>query len=130
MSGQRIWIILGWIALPTVMYGGYSLMQLMNRGNVLTPVQVTSFRAGHVHAGVLTLMSILYYTYLDQTALPVLAKNAACVALLIGILAQSGGFFIQLHPGRTSLVIGVTITGAAVLACAILVLIVGLVSFP
>jgi hypothetical protein len=50
MLGLRVWIILTWIALPTVMYGGYSLLQLMNRGDVLTPVEVNLFRAGHAHA--------------------------------------------------------------------------------
>jgi hypothetical protein len=69
MSGLRAWIIFAWIALPTVMYGGYSLLRLINRGNVLTPFQVTWFRAGHAHAGVLILMSLLYYTFLDQTSL-------------------------------------------------------------
>ena len=65
MNGLRVWIILAWIALPTVMYGGYSLLSLINRGNALTPSQVTWFRAGHAHAGVLLLMSLLYYTLMD-----------------------------------------------------------------
>ena len=47
MNGLRGWTIFAWIALPTVMYGGYSLLNLVNRGNVLTPFQVTWFRAGH-----------------------------------------------------------------------------------
>jgi hypothetical protein len=58
MNGLRVWIILAWIALPTVMYGGYSLLQLINRGDALTPAQVGWFRAGHAHAGVLLLMSL------------------------------------------------------------------------
>ena len=103
MSGLRGWIIFAWIALPTVMYGGYSLIRLINRGNVLTPVQVSFFRAGHAHAGVLTLMSLLYYTFLDQTSLPLSVKHAACAAIVVGILAQSGGFFIHLTPERASL---------------------------
>src|ERR1700733_2612741 len=69
MNGLRGWIIFAWIALPTVMYGGYSLIQLINRGSVLTSAQVGFFRVGHAHAGVLTLMSLLYYTFLDQTSL-------------------------------------------------------------
>jgi len=46
MSGLRGWIIFAWIALPTVMYGGYSLIRLINRGNVLTPVQGKLFPGG------------------------------------------------------------------------------------
>jgi hypothetical protein len=60
MNNLRGWIIFTWIAPPTVMYGGYSLIQLINRGNVLTPAEVSFFRASHAHAGVLTLMSLLY----------------------------------------------------------------------
>jgi hypothetical protein len=58
MNGLRGWIIFAWIALPMVMYRGYSLIQLIKRGNVLTPAQVGFFRAGHAPAGVLTLMSL------------------------------------------------------------------------
>ena len=38
----------------------------INRGNVLTPTQINFFRAGHAHADVLTLISLLYYVFLDQ----------------------------------------------------------------
>jgi hypothetical protein len=46
MNGLRVWIILAWVALPTVMYGGYSLLHLINRDNALTEFQVRWFRAG------------------------------------------------------------------------------------
>jgi len=128
MSGLRGWIIFAWVALPTVMYGGYSLIRLIGQGNVLTPVQVNFFKAGHAHPGVLTLMSLLYYTFLDQTPLPLPVKHAACAALVVGILAQSGGFFIHLFPERASLGTKVTLTGAVILVCAIAVLIYGLIS--
>ena len=103
MNGLRGWIIFAWIALPTVMYGGYSLIRLIKRGNVLTPAQVDFFRAGHAHAGVLTLMSLLYYMFMDLTALPAAVKHAACAAIVVGILAQSGGFFIHLSPSKAAL---------------------------
>ncbi len=133
MSGLRVWIILAWIALPTVMYGGYSLLHLNNRGNVLTPFQLTWFRAGHAHAGVLLLMSLLYYTFLDQTALPLTVKHAACLILVVGILAQSGGFFIHMlvgEPNKASVGTTVTVAGAVLLALAILVLVNGLIAAP
>ena len=109
------------------MYGGYSLLRLIKHGNMLTPAQVSLFRAGHAHAGVRILMSLLYYTFLDQTSLPVTVKHAACAALVVGILAQSGGFFIQLLPERASLGTHVTFAGAILLVCAILLPIYGLV---
>ena len=133
MSGLRVWIILAWIALPTVMYGGYSLLHLINRGNVLTPFQVSWFRAGHAHAGVLLLMSLLYYTFLDKTSLPLTIKHAACLTLVVGILAQSGGFFIHMlvgQPNEASIGTTVTVTGAVLLAIAVLVLVYGLITAP
>jgi hypothetical protein len=131
MTSLRIWIILSWIALPTVMFGGYSLLRLLNRGDALTPFQVSCFRAGHAHAGVLLLMSLLYYLFLDQTGLPASLKLAACVALFVGILAQSGGFFIHMlvgQPNRASVGTTVTMAGAALLACAVIVLVYGLIT--
>jgi hypothetical protein len=133
MSGLRVWIILSWIALPTVMFGGYSLLQLLNRGDVLTPFQVTWFRAGHAHAGVLLVMSLLYYTFLEKTSLSAAIKHGACVALFVGILAQSGGFFLHMvmgQPNQTSIGTAVTVTGAILLACAVVVLVYGLVTAP
>jgi hypothetical protein len=126
MSELRVWIVLAWIALPTVMYGGYSLLRLINQGNVLTPVQVSLFRAGHAHAGVLLLMSLLYYSFMARTALPATLKHAACAMLVVGILCQSGGFFVQMIPRRASLGAAVTVTGAVLLVCAIAVLVYGL----
>ena len=131
MNGLRAWIIFAWIALPTVMYGGYSLLQLINRDNALTDFQVRWFRAGHAHAGVLILMSLLYYTFMDKTELSPSVKHSACALLLVGILAQSGGFFIHMLVGKTSRAsIGTTVTviGAILLILAIAVLVYGLIT--
>jgi hypothetical protein len=130
VSGLRGWIIFAWIALPTVMYGGYSLLELINRCGVLTPAQIAWFRAGHAHAGVLTLMSLLYFTFMDKTYLSPAVKHLACAAIALGILAQSGGFFIQMMPDRASLGTAVTETGAVVLACAIALLVNALIAMP
>ena len=133
MASLRIWIILSWIALPTVMFGGFSLLRLLNRGDVLTPFQVDCFRAGHAHAGVLLLMSLLYYVFLDRTTLPASVKQVACVALFVGILAQSGGFFLHMalgQPKRASIGTTVTIAGAVILACAVIALVYGLITTP
>jgi hypothetical protein len=129
--GLRVWVIISWIALPTVMFGGYSLLQLLNRGDALTPFQVTWFRAGHAHAGVLLVMSLLYYTFLDKTSLSAAVKHGACAVLFVGILAQSGGFFLHMimgQPNQTSIGTAVTVTGAILLAGAVLILVYGLLA--
>ncbi len=41
MDATRTFATLSWITLPTVMYGGYALRSLMERGDGLTPFQQT-----------------------------------------------------------------------------------------
>lgn len=129
MNELRGWMICSWVALPTVMYGGYSLLQLLNKSNAITPFRQTWFRAGHAHAGVLLLMSLLYYTFMDKTLLSPALKHAGCATIVVGILAQSGGFFIHMvkgQPGRASIGTRVTAIGAILLTCAIALLVYGL----
>lgn len=133
MTELRGWMIFSWIALPTVMYGGYSLLQILNKTNALTPFQITWFRAGHAHAGVLLLMSLLYYTFMDKSSLSAALKHAGCATVAVGILAQSGGFFIHMlkgQPDRASIGTTVTTIGALLLACAIALLVYGLATAP
>jgi len=47
------WSIYSWIALPTVMYGGYALLRLLTQANAPRSFRLTWFRVGHAHAGVL-----------------------------------------------------------------------------
>ena len=116
-------------AIPTVMYGGYALLGLLSRGE-LSEFQQTFFRAGHAHAGVLLLMSLLYHYYMEQTGLSRGLKLVGATIVLVGILAQSGGFFLHMvvgQPGSPSLGTTVTTVGAVLLAVAILLLVYGLI---
>lgn len=79
--------------------GGYSLLQLLNKANAITPFRLTWFRAGHAHAGVLLLMSLLY-TFMDKTSLAPGVKHTGFATVVVGILAQSGGFFIHIVKGQ------------------------------
>src|ERR1700739_4747616 len=100
MDPIRLFSLISWIALPTVMFGGYSLLELLVRGHPgLRPFRPSYFRAGHAHAGVLLVMSLLYYTYLAQPTFSSGLKLLACLMLLIGLLAQSGGFFLHMLVG-------------------------------
>lgn len=121
----RLFVIIAWIQLPTVMYGGYALLAMLNRGQPITDFQRTYFRAGHAHAGVLVLMSMLYYIFLSQTDLSMPTKVAASVAVIAGSLLQSGGFFVHMargEPGQRSIGTTITTAGALVLAGASLFL--------
>lgn len=130
MHTLRLFSIIAWIAIPTVMYGGYALLGLLTRGG-LTEFQQTFFRAGHAHAGVLLLMALLYHHYMEQTNLRPGVKVGAAAVVLVGILAQSGGFFLHMaigQPGAPSLGTTVTSLGALLLAAAVLVLVYGLIT--
>src|SRR5258708_32635421 len=106
MDPIRVFSIISWIALPTVMFGGYSLLRLLAADNTwLTPFREKYFRAGHAHAGVLLLLSLLYSIYLAQTTFSGGLKLVAWIVLVIRIPAQSGGFCLHMlvgTPGRWS----------------------------
>jgi hypothetical protein len=131
MGPTKVFSIVGWILLPTVMLGGYSLLQLMVAGNVLTPFQVTYFRAGH--AGVLLIVALLYHSYLDKTTLSNGLKWLACAAMLISVLAISGGFFVHMSVGEpkgASVGIIITSLGAVLLTLDVFLLVYGLIKSP
>jgi hypothetical protein len=130
MEPTRLFAIVSLISLPAVMFGGYSLRRFMERGPRLSTFQRIYFRAGHAHAGVLLVLSLVYYQYLDQTSIDDGLKWLACAVLAIGVLAQSGGFFLHMAVGAEdgpSSGTLLTTTGAVLLAAAVLFLAYGLI---
>ena len=112
------------VSLPTVMYGGFSLLQLGTKGK-LTAFQTTFFRAGHAHAGVLLVLSLAALDVLDRTDLGDGAVWTVCLLLTLGVIAQSGGMFLHMaigRPGKWSAGNWVTTAGAGCLAVALLTL--------
>jgi hypothetical protein len=99
MSELRGCIIYSWIVLPTVMYGGYALLRLLTQANTLTPFRLTWFRGGHAHAGVLLLMSLLYYTFMNKTSLSPAVKHAGCATLVGGNPGSTGRFLSPYDQG-------------------------------
>jgi hypothetical protein len=75
-------------------------------------------------------MSLVYYGYADKTTLPPDVKLAACAALAVGIVMQSGGFFWHAFLDKNGATTGLRITriGALLLAAAVLVLAYALVT--
>lgn len=132
LGSLKGWMLYSWIALPTVMYGGYALLQLVAKGED-TAHRRAWFKAGHAHAGVLLLMSLLYYEFIAKTPLPTTWLHIGCALLIAGILAQSGGFFVHMlrgEPGRTSIGTTMTSVGALLLTAAIAILVYGLYLAP
>lgn len=110
-------------ALVTVEFGGWSLLGLLTSRDELTPFQEQFFRAGHGHAGVLLVLALVYLVLLPQTSLSSSAQLGLSATLLLGILLQSGGFFVHLLVGDTGQAsLGTTVTrlGALLLAAALI----------
>ncbi len=120
----KLFTVIVLVALPTVMYGGFSLLQLGIRGS-LNEFQMTYFRAGHAHAGVLLVLSLAALDVLARTDLGGGAVWTVCLLLAIGTIAQSGGMFLHIavgRPGKWSAGNWVTTAGAGCLAAALLTL--------
>lgn len=114
----QLFTVIALVSLPTVMFGGYSLLGLL-RTRKLTGEQHSYFRAGHAHAGVLLVLALVSLQLLGQGGLGEAARWATCLLLLFGVLAQSGGLFLHLLP-RRGLARGVTTGGGVLLGAAML----------
>ncbi|MEV5298478.1 hypothetical protein [Amycolatopsis methanolica] len=125
LSGStQLFTVIALVSLPTVMFGGYSLLALL-RKRKLTDGQRAYFRAGHAHAGVLLVLALITLQLVAAGGLGAAGQWVVCLLLLVGILAQSGGMFLNLLPGRKPLAHGVTVSGAVLLAAAMITTAVG-----
>ena len=119
--------VISLLSLVSVEYGGWSLLGFLTGRGQLGEFREQFFRAGH--AGVLLVLSLVYFLYLDRTGYSTGVQWIAGLLLLLGIMAQSGGFFLHLalsQKNRSSLGTVVTRTGALLLAAALIVLAIGL----
>jgi hypothetical protein len=118
----RLFTVIALVSVPTVMFGGFSLLRLLPTGK-LTAFQIRNFRVGHAHAGVLLVLVLILLPHLAGTDLSSGVRWLVCLLLLVGVLAQSGGFFLHMAIGREgawSAGNTVTAIGAILLTAAIL----------
>ena len=121
------------LLLVTVMFGGVSLLRILEDGNILDDWQVSQFRAGHAHAGVLIILSLAYVILLERTRWSDRTRSLMMATLVAGGLAQSGGFFLHMLVGEAeafSAGIALTLAGALLLATAVIALGVSLLRVP
>ncbi len=118
------------IGLVTVEYGGWALLTFLSGREGLADWQKSFFRAGHAHAGVLLVHSLVYLLYLPRADFSDGLEWVAGGVLLAGVLAQSGGFFLHLgvgQQGQPSVGTKLTRTGGLLIAAALITLAVGLI---
>ena len=102
MEPTKVYPIVAVLSLVTVEYGGWALLSFVSaRRGQLNDFQTQFFRAGHAHAGVLLVLSLVYFLYLDaRTDFAESTQWIAGAILLAGVLAQSGGFFLHFGVGE------------------------------
>jgi hypothetical protein len=121
------------ITVPTIQYGGYFLLtSLMDKtsGYMDNPLRQNFFRAGHAHAGVFIILSLVCQLLADAAVLPASLLWTARIAVpLAAILIPAGFFFSMLSPATTqpSSAVGLIYAGAVVLAVGVILLGVGLI---
>jgi hypothetical protein len=92
------------IVLPTVMYGGVSLLYFLysDPSYMMNPLRQNLFRAGHAHAGVLLILSLVALKYVDEATLSNAWKNIVRAFIpSAAILMPAGFFFSVLKPDAT-----------------------------
>ena len=90
------------VLVPTIEFGGWSLLRMIARripGYLDNPVRQNLFRAGHAHAGVLLLLTLVGILYVDQTDLSGGIKTLVRTGLALApVLMPAGFFFSVLRP--------------------------------
>ena len=120
------------LTVPSIMYGGLTLLGILTRGVAgiappgltLDETQWALFRAGHAHAGVWVILSLLLQVFLDSATLSAGLKWVARISAPLAAVAISGGFFgVAFQPGfrwlmyfgAASLLVALLLTGVGLL---------------
>jgi len=120
------------ITVPTIQYGGYFLLtSLMDKGSgyMENPLRQNFFRAGHAHAGVIVILSLICQMLADAAVLPAPLLWLVRVGVPLSAILLSAGFFFSVLPPTTTQANGAVsliYVGAVILACAVVSLGVGL----
>ncbi len=123
------------LTVPAIMYGGATLLGIVTGGTAgvsagslaLDETQRALWRAGHAHAGVWLILSLVIQVLLDPAAIGSGWKWTARIAAPVAAVAVSGGFFgLALFPAFRWLLY----FGALALAVAVIVTAVGLLRKP
>ncbi|HTZ72707.1 MAG TPA: hypothetical protein VMB47_02205 [Candidatus Aquilonibacter sp.] len=116
------------ITVPTIEYGGTFLLGMVKRSDpeyVNNPLRQNLFRAGHAHAGVLVILSLVVQLLADALNVPeglslVARLGAPCAAILMPL-----GFFLSVAQSGTQRpngMISLVYVGALLLAISVVVM--------
>lgn len=124
------------VTLPSVMFGGAAILSfLIGRapGYVDNPLRHDLWRAGHAHAGVYLILSLVILRYVDDAALSpswkwmarlgapiaaILIPAAFFLSTLSPEATSTNGFIYLAYPGAVSLALGVLTLGVGLIRAA------------
>ena len=124
------------ITVPTIQYGGYFLLtSLMNKGSgyMDNPLRQNFFRAGHAHAGVIVILSLVCQMLADAAVLPTPMLWFVRIGVPLSAILISAGFFFSVLPTtatQASGAVALIYAGAVILAAGVVTLGVGLLQSP
>lgn len=123
------------ILMPAVVYGGTSILSLLvgDPGYAQNQLRQDLWRAGHAHAGVLLVLSLVTLRYVDEANLPGRLKAVARHSVPASAVLLPAAFFLSvLSPEATEPngLIYLAHVGAVSLAVGLLVLGIGLIRRP
>jgi hypothetical protein len=121
------------ITIPTVMFGGSTLLTNLVRrmpGYVDNPLRHDLWRAGHAHAGVYLVLSLVMLRYVDEAALSDGWKWVARLGAPAAAILIPAAFFLSVaspSAAEPNALLALVWPGAASLALSVVVLGIGLV---
>lgn len=124
------------LALPLVAFGGASLLSMILGqvpGYLDNPVRQDLWRAGHAHAGVLLVLSLVMLRYVDEANLSERLRWLARSGVPLAAILMPTGFFLSvLTPDATqpNMLIALVPVGGLFLIGGVLTLGIGLLRAP
>lgn len=121
------------VVFPSVMYGGLTLLMALTRnvpGYNDNPLRHDLWRAGHAHAGVYLVLSLVMLRYVDETALSPFWKWLARAGAPIAAILIPAAFFLSVASPAAKEpngLMNLAYVGAVFLAGALLSLGIGLI---
>ena len=121
------------ITVPAIEFGGAFLLKMLRTreaGYMDNPIRQNLFRAGHAHAGVIVILSLICQVLVDSIILPdVLAWFVRIGVPATAILMPLGFFLSVVSPRseRPNAAIRLVYVGAVILAISMLILGIGLI---
>jgi hypothetical protein len=121
------------ITVPTIEFGGVFLLKMLRTreaGYMDNPIRQNLFRAGHAHAGVIVILSLICQVLVDSIILPGPLAWIVRIGVPAAAILIPAGFFLSVAPPRSERpngAIQLVYLGAMVLAISVLILGVGLV---